>query len=212
MTSDLPPGWNSPASTGQAAPIMTQNTQEHTIWVYAGFWWRVFAFTLDYVFFNIIGFFVGLALKPSAIIQWHELSLPGTESDEPGVTNVASFMSDGATILVPHLQTAGLHQFSLVMFLLIACYCILFEASPYRGTPGMKLCRIEVVTTAGKQVSVLRAALRFFVKTFLSFPLFFIGVIMVGLTPRKQGLHDIIADTLVIRRRREQDVIFTQHS
>lgn len=67
MTSDLPPGWNSPASTGQAAPIMTQNTQEHTIWVYAGFWWRVFAFTLDYVFFNIIGFFVGLALKPSAI-------------------------------------------------------------------------------------------------------------------------------------------------
>jgi uncharacterized RDD family membrane protein YckC len=56
-----------------------------------------------------------------------------------------------------------------------------------------------VVTLQGEQISHPRALLRFVIKAFLSFPLLYIGVLMVAFTQRKQGLHDMMAGTLVLR-------------
>jgi len=50
----------------------------------------------------------------------------------------------------------------------------------------------------GRRISVLRALGRYFAK-FLSGLILFIGYIMVAFTDRKQGLHDLLASTLVVK-------------
>ena len=60
--------------------------------------------------------------------------------------------------------------------------------------------RSRVVTGDGKRLSFLNATGRYFAKI-LSALIFCIGYIMVGFTERKRGLHDMIANTLVIKTR-----------
>ena len=74
-----------------------------------------------------------------------------------------------------------------------------FESSRWRATPGKQLCSLVVVDVEGRQLTLQRATLRFAGKI-LSVMLFGIGLLMVAFTNRKQGLHDLIAGTLVLRR------------
>lgn len=56
-----------------------------------------------------------------------------------------------------------------------------------------------IVTDAnGGRISFLRALGRYFAKI-LSGMILLIGYIMVGFTEKKQGLHDILASTLVVK-------------
>jgi uncharacterized RDD family membrane protein YckC len=58
---------------------------------------------------------------------------------------------------------------------------------------------LQVVDIDGDRINFAQATGRFFGK-FLSGLLLMIGFVMVAFTRRKQGLHDILAKTLVIRR------------
>jgi uncharacterized RDD family membrane protein YckC len=55
---------------------------------------------------------------------------------------------------------------------------------------------MKVTDLHGNRISFARATGRHFAKI-LSTMILFIGFIMVGFTERKQGLHDILAGTLV---------------
>jgi uncharacterized RDD family membrane protein YckC len=66
-------------------------------------------------------------------------------------------------------------------------------------TPGKMAARIQVIRTDGTQVTYARAFLREVVGKFLSKLILGIGYLMVAVDPRKQGLHDKIADTYVIK-------------
>jgi uncharacterized RDD family membrane protein YckC len=57
---------------------------------------------------------------------------------------------------------------------------------------------MKVTDLNGNRISFERATGRHFAK-WLSGMILFIGYIMVGLTERKQGLHDLLAGTLVRR-------------
>jgi uncharacterized RDD family membrane protein YckC len=66
-------------------------------------------------------------------------------------------------------------------------------------TPGKMAVRVKVIRTDGTDVGYVRALLREVVGKFLSKLILGIGYLMVAFDSRKQGLHDKIADTYVVK-------------
>lgn len=77
-------------------------------------------------------------------------------------------------------------------------YFALFESSNWQGTPGKKALGLAVTDEAGNRISVIQATKRYAAKI-LGILLFGIGVFMIAFTARKQGLHDKMVDTLVLK-------------
>jgi len=79
----------------------------------------------------------------------------------------------------------------------------LYEAfmlsSDWQATVGKRAMSIAVTGYDGGRISFARATGRHFAKYISGF-LLGIGFIMVAFTERKQGLHDMIAETLVVHR------------
>lgn len=78
-------------------------------------------------------------------------------------------------------------------------YYALFESSHLQATIGKHLLHIKVTDMQGARATFARATGRHFGKI-LSGVILAIGYLMVAFTKRKQGLHDILAKTLVVRR------------
>jgi len=89
---------------------------------------------------------------------------------------------------------------NLLSILVFWLYFALLESSERGATVGKMAMGLRVVTGDGKRLSFLNATGRYFAKI-LSALIFCIGYIMVGFTERKRGLHDMIANTLVIKTR-----------
>ncbi len=91
--------------------------------------------------------------------------------------------------------------FITAIFLLIRwLYFAIMESSSYQATFGKQLLDIKVTDMEGKRISFWRATIRYFAKI-LSGMIFYLGYLMIGFTEKKQGLHDIIAGTLVVNDR-----------
>jgi uncharacterized RDD family membrane protein YckC len=80
----------------------------------------------------------------------------------------------------------------------IAYWCGM-ESSAKQATLGKMAVGIKVTDLAGNRISFGRALGRYFAKI-ISFLILLIGFIMVAFTEKKQGLHDKIAGTLVVKR------------
>lgn len=93
-------------------------------------------------------------------------------------------------------QTFG--AFDLVSLIVGVAYFAAFESSSWQATPGKKALGLIVVDTDGRRITPLRALGRYLAKI-LSAIILLIGFIMVAFTDRKQGLHDMIASTLVVK-------------
>ena len=90
--------------------------------------------------------------------------------------------------------------FDSILFMLIGwLYCTLLESSTKRATIGKMAVGIIVTDINGNRISFGRANGRWWGKT-ISFLILGIGCIMAGFTRKKQALHDIMADTLVLAR------------
>jgi uncharacterized RDD family membrane protein YckC len=85
----------------------------------------------------------------------------------------------------------------LVTLTLQVCYYAFFHASFNAATPGKMLIGIKVVRSDGETISFLRAVARYFA-TIPSGILLGVGYLMAGFTARKQALHDMICDTVVV--------------
>lgn len=66
-------------------------------------------------------------------------------------------------------------------------------------TPGKMALRIKVIRTDGAEMTYGRAVLREILGKFVSAILLGIGYLMIAFDSQKQGLHDKIADTYVIK-------------
>lgn len=86
---------------------------------------------------------------------------------------------------------------SLCTLILNALYFAWFHSTFNYATPGKMAIGIKVVRSHGEPISFLRALARFFA-TILSTLTFFIGYLMAAFTARKQSLHDVICDTVVV--------------
>lgn len=142
---------------------------------YAGFWIRFVAAFLDGLLIQVVVMPVGFIL--GAII---------------GAAGVAVSMPEGGTEIVA--MVGGFALGTLASWL----YSAVMESSAKQATFGKMLLNIKVTDESGQRISFARASGRHFAK-YLSAMILFIGYIMAGFTARKQGLHDMIAGTLVIR-------------
>ena len=88
--------------------------------------------------------------------------------------------------------------FDLISFIVGISYFVGFETSNMQGTPGKRALGLIVVDHDGATLTVGRAIGRYFAKI-LSALILLIGYIMVAFTERKQGLHDMICSTLVLK-------------
>ena len=190
----------SPASSVPlgAGPNQVQSDQ---VWGYAGFWWRVLAWLID----SLILSFVTLVLDRLA--GGSLFSTMGVPADPHG----------GSLFNISYIpvETVQLSQFwhppvltwpDLLGLLLPAVYYSVLESSRWQATVGKRVCRLRVTRLDGQRISLPRAVGRYFAK-FLSAFILCIGFLMIAWTRRKQGLHDLVADTLVVRRRSPSDLV-----
>ncbi|MBC7429843.1 MAG: RDD family protein [Bacteriovorax sp.] len=85
-------------------------------------------------------------------------------------------------------------------FVVAIFYHVVFETSPLRATPGKALMGIAVVKTNGAQLTIKDSIIRFLM-SIISSAILCIGYLMNLFTEKKQTLHDIVADTIVIEEK-----------
>jgi uncharacterized RDD family membrane protein YckC len=101
--------------------------------------------------------------------------------------------------LLFHKMKSSAPNFFFSYFTLGWVYCALMESSYRQATLGKMALGIMVTDLDGERISFGRATGRHFSKM-ISFFILFIGFIMAGFTQKKQALHDLIADCLVIKK------------
>ena len=116
----------------------------------------------------------------------------------------AAFLIDGL-ILCFIAAVAG----SLIPFLggLIVWffYGPLLECSEIRATVGKHLMGIQVTDLMGQRISLKAAVIRNVMKL-VSISILFIGFLIALFTSKKQSLHDLLAETIVVYGRSEKPV------
>jgi uncharacterized RDD family membrane protein YckC len=102
--------------------------------------------------------------------------------------------------LATGILTAGTFGVGVVLsFFAPWLYEAFMLSSEWQATVGKRAMSIVVTSMDGNRISFARATGRHFAK-YLSAFLLFIGFIMAAFTARKQALHDMIAETLVVHR------------
>lgn len=103
---------------------------------------------------------------------------------------------------------AGLIQFGLILgtgikslgyiVQLAAVVLIIYLDGIKGGTPGKLILGMRIVNEKGEFIGIPMAILRYIGKI-LSGIILGIGYFMIGFTSKKQGLHDMIAKTYVVK-------------
>jgi len=139
---------------------------------YAGFWLRVFAGMIDGI---VISFLL------SAIVV--SIASLASQLPELGYNYLRPVLS--AWIIFLGL-TFSLFYFSFLL------------SSSWQATVGMRVFSLKITDYDYKRISFGIAFIRE-LSTILSAAIFNIGYFMIAFTKKKQGLHDLIANTYVIR-------------
>jgi len=145
---------------------------------YGGFWIRLVAYLVDNVIISAVTAPLFLIfLLPSIIKIVHAVQA----EQEPPPEVFGAFLVAIPLIFVAHWL-----------------YEALMTSSSWQATVGKRVFRLKVTDLTGNRISFARATGRFFSKI-LSRMIMHIGFIMIAFTQRKQGLHDMIAGTLVMK-------------
>jgi uncharacterized RDD family membrane protein YckC len=146
---------------------------------YAGFWIRLLPFVIDFV----------LIVVPLGALY----SLLGLHHG----TGLTTTHRNGGTFYTVGLYIHG--PADVLTIFLAWLYFAAQESSAAQATPGKRLFHLSVTDSDGERISFGRASGRYFAKI-LSAGILLIGFLMAGWTSRKQGLHDLLAKTPVVRR------------
>jgi uncharacterized RDD family membrane protein YckC len=82
----------------------------------------------------------------------------------------------------------------VITFIYFTC----LESSEWQGTLGKQICGLQVTNLDGNRISYRVAVLRHIGKI-ISALILCIGFLMVAFTEKKQGLHDKLARTFVVK-------------
>ncbi|MGI6496011.1 MAG: RDD family protein [Kiritimatiellia bacterium] len=143
---------------------------------YAGFWRRFAAILIDAVVLFVVGFIVGFVV---------------------GAVMGGVMVASGADMISINeaVETVG----RIVGMVLNWLYFTLLESSPAQATLGKMALGIQVTDMNGNRIGFARANGRYWSKL-VSILLLFAGYVMVAFTKRKQGLHDMMAGCLVVKK------------
>ncbi|WP_158880843.1 RDD family protein [Rhodanobacter sp. L36] len=184
---DVVPDASAAPATPMAATPLPQTTTA-ALEDHAGFWKRVAAYILDFI----------ILLIPSTIIQ----KMMGSDAAQETMKQTIMATPNDMQVFVAAYQQyyATMWPALLIVTVVTWIYFAACESSTWQATVGKLALGIRVVDEQGGRISFLRATGRFFAK-YLSSLIILIGFLMVAWTRRKQGLHDIICNTLVLNGR-----------
>jgi len=164
----------------------TQTTAATSI-TYASFGARFLAFIIDYIIVGCLNFIV---VAPIMTILGlgvaSQVQDGGQITEEQAVGMVAGMM-------------AGIFSAMIAVWIISLLYFSLMESSKTQGSLGKMAMGIKVTDLEGNRISFGKAFLRAIGKV-LSGMIMYIGYIMAAFTEKKQGLHDMIASTLVVKK------------
>lgn len=154
---------------------------------YAGFWMRFVAYLIDGIILSCVQFIlvmpvlaifgIGIASKAQELESGDEAAAMGF---------VATFM-------------AFIVLYQIVFYVLQTLYHSLMESSKFQGSVGKLALGLKVTDVDGNKVEFGKALVRNLGKIVSGYILL-IGYIMAAFTDKKQGLHDMIASTLVVKK------------
>ncbi len=177
-----------PPAVPPAAPPAPVWPQSAPALAPAGFWQRVAAYLID------------------ALVLWIPNLLLGNllgERQAQAALQQAQMLAGNDPQLMMQAMQAYLHAAApavLAQMLLGWLYFALCESSVWQATVGKRALGLRVTDLAGRRIGFAKASGRYFAKLLSAFILG-IGFLMVAWTRRKQGLHDLIAGTLVLKGR-----------
>jgi len=147
---------------------------------YAGFWLRAIAYIIDTILLTIV---------VTIFILGPLLQRAGISAQDPWA-----------------FWTSSSRQAMAIKLLLLMTqwvYWAVLESSAWQATVGKKMLGLYVTDMNGKRISFARASGRYFAKIISTLTIG-IGYLMEGFTPKKQGLHDMIAECLVLKKTSSQ--------
>lgn len=92
----------------------------------------------------------------------------------------------------------GTGNFVTLLLLVLGWIYTVFMLTNYQATLGKMAVGLHVERVNGEKIGFWRACLREIIGKSLSILILGIGYFMVGWTQKKQGLHDMVADTIVV--------------
>ena len=159
---------------------------------YAGFWIRAVASFFDTLF---------LALPIAILIyflsdgSWFDFSLYQQ--------NIAFALSGNATKALASQPEISL-KWELLFEVAVLLATIVFWRKSKGATPGKKFVGIKVVDALTREDINTKQAVTRSLGYFASIFTFMIGFIMIGFRSDKRGLHDLLANTIVIHETKEK--------
>lgn len=155
---------------------------------YAGFWLRVWAGMIDVVLEALV------ALLVTVIVDF----VMRFTSPKFGLSPItARYVTGIAFIFVLALGSWLYRAFS--------------ESSRWHATLGKRVLGLQVLTSSGGQLSFGQATVRHFMK-FLSLFTGTVGFMMAGWTRRRQALHDMPSDCIVVKVSEPSLSLFGKHA
>ena len=173
---------------------------------YANVWMRFFANLIDFVFLFlcVVTFLFILVLCLSFIERYVLIDIvPGNPlclfSFFLGPI-VALGLILGSLYIIPIRIGVMDVTYLMIGMIINYLYFTLFESSVRQGTPGMYLLDIRVTDLNQEKISFVQANIRYWSKS-ISMLLFTVGFLIAAFTRKRQGLHDMIAKTIVIKKK-----------
>ena len=168
--------------------VATPEEEECTdIGVYAGLGRRFIAFIVDLLLlllFDVVAAFVlGLTRGIQNLYFYLVQHVPASSLTPEGTSTA--------------LWTSIIASYGVLLIIIPWVYFAGFESSRSQATPGKLLMNTVVTDLQGNKPSFARVTLRHFAKI-ISALIIFLGFLMIGLTRKRQGLHDRIAGCLVL--------------
>jgi uncharacterized RDD family membrane protein YckC len=154
---------------------------------YAGFWLRFVAYLIDAVIIYAVQSFIFIPLFGLLGFSF------ATQAQNVGTMSEAETMGMMGSVMA---ASGALFFLGSVIAIL---YWSLMESSKYQATVGKLALGLKVTDMDGNSLDFVKALVRNVCKIISSL-IMGIGYLMVGFTEKKQGLHDIIANTLVVKK------------
>ena len=170
---------NTYSHTGSASyTVITEPSSAET--VKAGFWQRLPAFIIDNIILQILAEIIISPLKSNLDINETTFA-----SIEDIIQNFETFITYGL--------------FSIAVHISISCfYFTLFHGSTGQ-TIGKKMMGVKVVPSTGGMMNYRKAFIRYLGYIISVIP-FFLGFLWIAFDKNKQGWHDKIAGTYVVKQ------------
>ena len=165
---------------------------------YAGFWLRFVAILIDGIIISFV---------ESVIIIFFMLIMFVISASHYSFNSISNYpfneecFSDyfNQSIIMGLFMVIGLMFLGAFLITIKWLYYALMESSKHQATIGKLALGLKVTDMNGQRISFARATGRYFGKI-ISGMILLIGYIMAGFTEKKQALHDIMANCLVVKR------------